>query len=65
MKEVPELVFLQPSDVFRHDAICRQVTYFERLGVEVLPVVDGDAADVEELEVGAKGAARVRDRLIA
>jgi len=65
MQEVAELMLLHWSDVFGHDAIRRQIAHLERVGVEVLPVFDRDAACVEQLKVSAKGAARVCDRLIA
>src|SRR5713101_8161565 len=65
MKEVAELVLLHRPDVFGHDAIRRKVAHLERVGVEVLPVFDRDAARIEQLDVRAKGAARVSDRLVA
>ena len=65
MKEVAELVFLQPSDIFGDDAIGRQIAHLEARRIEVLPVVDRDTARVEELEIRAKGTPRVRDRLVA
>src|SRR5438309_3267194 len=65
MEEVPKLVLLQGADVLGHDAIGRHVAHHEGIGVEVLPMLDRDAARVEQLDVRAKRSARVRYRLVA
>src|SRR5438093_13633511 len=39
----------------------RRIAHLECVGIHLLPVLDRDSARIEELEVGAKGASRVRD----
>ena len=41
------------------------LAHLERVRVQVLPVLDRDAARVEQRQVRAKGAAGVRDRLVS
>ena len=64
MEEVAKLVLFERTDVFRNDPVRRHVANLECVRIEILPVLDRDTARVEQLEIRAKGAARVRDRLI-
>ena len=65
MEEIAELVLLEGPDVFGNDVLGRHVAHLECVRVQILPVLDRYTSGVEELEIRAEGAARVRDRLIA
>src|SRR2546427_5303938 len=64
MEKVTKLVLFERTNVLRNDPVCRHVANFECVRIEILPVLDGDAARIEQLEIRAEGATRVRDGLI-